>query len=261
MAKTEPKEESSENFFSKLSGRDKECLFLLAIFIGFAIWSLIGCGSYFIWFLEAGIPIGVVIILIATYKKFKLTRLSYYLILFHSFVLLYGAHYGYVHSPVGELMQEVFGFKHNHYDKIGHFAFGFFPVIIIRELVVRTTPLKRGKMLFFLVICVVGAAGAFYEVIEWVVSVITNDPNFAATQGDFWDPQKDMTLAFIGAIVGHGVFLIIHTKQMLKRGYLTREDLGQKEELTEEEQEEEKALKEEFEDFVTKWKDKGKKEK
>jgi len=262
MAKKEPEQkQSGENFFSKLTWRDKECLVLLAIFIAFCIWSVYDCGSAFIWFLEAIIPIGVAVLLIATYKKFPLTRLSYYLILLHSFVLLYGAHYGYAHAPIGEWMTDIFGFQNNHYDKIGHLAFGFFPAIIIRELVVRTTPLKKGKMLFFLILCVVGAAGAIYEIIEWVISVISNDPGFANTQGDPWDPQKDMALAFVGAIVGYLVFFTFHTKQMLKRGYITLQDLGKKEKKYEEELEEEKALKEEFEDFVTKWKDKGKKEK
>ena len=245
---------------SKLSLRDKENIFLLIVFIGFAIWSFYDCGSYFIWVLEAGIPLGAVLILIATYKKFPLTRLSYYLILLHSFVLLYGAHYGYAHAPLGDLMSDIFGFKHNHYDKIGHFAFGFFPVMIIREVIVRTTTMKKGKMLIFLTICVIGAAAAFYEVIEWVVSVLTNDPDFAATQGDFWDPQKDMALAFVGSILGHVVLMFIHTKEMLKRGFMTPEELGLVKEKTPEEIEKEKAEKKEFEDFRTKWKDKDKKD-
>jgi putative membrane protein len=256
MAAKGEKKQPEEKKGSKLSLQDKENIFLLIVFIAFAIWSLYDCGSYFIWFLEAAIPIGVVLLLIATYKRFPLTRLAYYLILLHSFILLYGAHYGYAHAPLGVLMKDLFGFQNNHYDKIGHIAFGFFPAVIIKEIIVRTTTLKRGKMLFFLVVSVVGVAAAFYEIIEWIVSVLTNDPAFANTQGDPWDAQKDMALALAGVIVGLVIFTFFHTKQMLKRGFISKRDLGRVKEKTPEEIEQEKAEKKEFDDFRTKWKDK-----
>ena len=211
-----------------MDNRDKLCIGLLAIFTLVVIISGIYPYDPKDWVLEASIPVGVVILLIATYRKFKLTPLAYTLILLHSFILLYGAHYTYALTPLGEWVKPLFGWHRNNYDRLGHFAFGFFPAIVIRELIYRTTPLKKGKMLFFLVVCVVGAAGAFYELTEmWTALIVSPDTGVAylGSQGDPWDAQWDMFWAFVGAMVGQAVFLIPHKRQMERYGYL--EDAGE----------------------------------
>jgi len=213
---------------------------LFILIVGLFSLELIISGIYpnhfFDWVLEVSIPIGVFIILILTYKKFPLTSMAYWLILFHSVILLYGAHYTYAEAPLGEWMREVFGFSRNHYDRIGHIAFGFFPAIIIREIIIRTTPLKRGKMLFFLVVCVVGAAGAFYEIIEWWTAALSNPETgtaFLGSQGDVWDAQWDMYLAIMGALVGQLIFMPLHAKIMIKEGFCGKKKPVSPEDATE----------------------------
>jgi putative membrane protein len=255
--KTDPEEKKGY----KLKTRDKECLFLLFLFIVALGLSAYRPNNWGAWGVGVVIPVGVVVLLIATYKKFPLTRWAYYLILIHSFILLYGAHFTYAEAYIPGELNEALGWGRNNYDRLGQFAFGFFPAVIIREVIVRTTSLKRGKMLFILVIGVIGAFAALFEVGEWCI-VVTLDvgPEFVTSQGEVWDVQWDMFLALVGGIIGQAVFLIPHKKQMLHRGFITKEEIGEVEEKTQEELKEEKALKKEFEDFRTKWKDKGKKE-
>jgi putative membrane protein len=208
--------------FMQLDKRDKFCIVLLALFIIVLIISVINPKDYMDWALEVMIPVGAVIILIATYKRFPMTPMVYVLVLLHSFIILYGGHYTYAEAPLGDWMKPIFGFHRNNYDRIGHLAFGFFPAVIIREVIIRTTTLKRGKMLAFLVVCVIGAAAAFYELIEMGTALIVNPDLGAAylgSQGDIWDSQWDMTAAFCGVILGLLVFTSLHTKQMKKYGY------------------------------------------
>ena len=256
-----PVEKPQEKKRYKIKTRDKECLFLLAVFLGVLGWSAYKPNDWSAWVLEVSIPIIAVALLIITYKKFPLTRMAYWLILIHSLILLYGAHFTYAEAYIPGVLNETMGWGRNNYDRLGHFAFGFFPTIIIREVIVRTTFLKRGKMLFFLVICVIGAFAACYEVVEWWAAVALGvGPEFVASQGEVWDAQWDMFLAVVGAVVGLAVFYIPHTKQMIKNGFISKEEAGKGVEKTQEEVEEEKVLKQEFEDFRTKWKDKPKNE-
>ncbi len=170
------------------------------------------------WFLET-LPCFIVLpILLLTYKRFRLTNLTYTLIAIHSMVLVLGGHYSYAKVPLGFWMQDWFGWTRNNYDKIGHFMQGFGPAIYAREIVARTTPLRRGKMLGLMCIAVPMAVSAIYEVFEWLAAISSPDGSeaFLGTQGYVWDTQTDMFLCLIGAISA----LILLTK--LHNRYLSR---------------------------------------
>jgi putative membrane protein len=153
-------------------------------------------------------------VLFFTYKRFPLTRLIYILLIIHFVILAVGGIYTYAKVPLGYWMQDWFGFSRNNYDKIGHFAQGFVPAMIARELLLRTSPLKQGKWLNVIVISICLAISAFYELIEWWVAVIqgASAEDFLGTQGDPWDAQSDMLVALTGAMVALLVFSKYHNR-------------------------------------------------
>jgi len=155
------------------------------------------------WVMEV-FPIFLAVpVLIVTWRRFPLTPLVYTLIFIHALILMLGGHYTYARVPLGFWMQEAFGFARNHYDRIGHFAQGFVPALIAREVLLRRTPLKPGAWLFFIVCCICLAVSACYEFVEWWAALIGGAAatDFLGTQGDPWDTQWDMFMAFIGSIV------------------------------------------------------------
>jgi putative membrane protein len=170
----------------------------------------------FTWFLEIAPILIAVPILVATYRRAPLTPLAYRLNLLHACILMLGGHYTYAEVPIGEWMKSAFGFTRNHYDRIGHFAQGFVPALVAREVLLRRTPLVRGGWLFFLVTCVCLAFSALYELIEWWTSVATADgaTAFLGTQGDPWDTQWDMFFALIGALTAQLVLARVQDRQM-----------------------------------------------
>jgi putative membrane protein len=170
----------------------------------------------FTWFMEVA-PIFVAVpILLATYRRFPLTPLAYRLIFVHALILMLGGHYTYAEVPLGFWMQKAFGFARNHYDRIGHFAQGFVPAILAREVLRRRTPLKAGGWLFFLVTSVCLAISACYEFIEWGTAVATGSKAdaFLGTQGDPWDTQWDMLWALIGSLVSQLLLTRLHEREL-----------------------------------------------
>lgn len=158
--------------------------------------------DYPTWLMEvAPILIGVPL-LIASYRRFPLTSLLYRLLFLHALILMVGGHYTYAEVPLGFWMEDTFDFSRNHYDRIGHFAQGFIPAILTREILLRRSPLLPGKWLFFLTASVCLAFSACYEFIEWWSAVIGGSAAdaFLGTQGDVWDTQWDMLFCLIGAI-------------------------------------------------------------
>ena len=157
-------------------------------------------------------------VLLATYRRFPLTRLLYTLIFIHACILMLGGHYTYARVPLGFWMQDLFHFSRNHYDRIGHFAQGFIPAMIAREILVRRTPLRPGGWLFFLVCCVCLAVSAVYEFIEWWAALIggSGATEFLGTQGDVWDTQWDMFMALIGAITAQITLSGLHARQLAR---------------------------------------------
>ena len=190
----------------------------ILIFFAVLIWSAILPEDYFTWLLEvlpALIGFGV---LAFTYKKFKLTRLTYILILIHCIILMVGGHYTYAKVPLFDWIKEFFDSSRNNYDKVGHFVQGFIPAIIAREVFVRKTVINTKAWLNFLVVCFCLALSAFYELIEWWVAELSGESaeSFLGTQGYVWDTQSDMLLALLGSILALIFLSRIHDRQLQK---------------------------------------------
>ena len=168
------------------------------------------------WLLEVMWVLLALPLLIATRARFPLTRLLYVLIFVHCLILIYGGAYTYALTPLGLWVQDVFDLARNHYDRLGHFAQGFIPAILARELLLRLTPLRRGGWLFYLVVSVCLAFSAFFEMIEWWAALIWGGDAeaFLATQGDVWDTQWDMFLALCGAITAQLALARWHDREL-----------------------------------------------
>ena len=179
----------------------KYLLLLILFFIGL-IASGIQPHDYFTWILEVFPGIIGLVILLFTFKKFQFTTLTYAFILVHCYILFVGGHYTYAEVPLFDWVKEVFHQSRNNYDKVGHFAQGFVPAMIVRELFVRLDIVKRGIWLPILTVCVCISISAVYELFEWFVAVVSGQSSeaFLGTQGDSWDTQSDMLFAAIGAI-------------------------------------------------------------
>lgn len=194
---------------------------LLTIVLIFWVWSGIGPhDTRLTWVLETAPVMIALPILLFTYKRFPLTNLTYTLIAIHAMILMLGGHYSYAKVPLGFWMEDWFGWTRNNYDKIGHFMQGFGPAIYAREIIARTSPLKRGKLLGLMSISIPLAFSALYEIIEWLASLSnpTDTEAFLGTQGYIWDTQTDMFWCLIGAIVALMVLTKLHNKYLLKIG-------------------------------------------
>lgn len=172
------------------------------IFVAALLWSGYQPKDGFTWFLEAIPALIGAALLILTFKSFRLTPLTYQLILIHCVILLIGAHYTYAEVPLFDTIKPWFGFERNNYDKVGHFAQGFVPAIITREIVIRKNVFQSAAWQNFFIVCFCLAFSAFYELIEWWVALGAglSAEAFLGTQGFSWDTQSDMALALIGAI-------------------------------------------------------------
>ena len=175
------------------------CVTLFLVFV----WSAIRPHDVFTWFLEV-FPIFIALpILFFTYKKFPLSNLIYGLILIHAIILMVGGHYTYAEVPLFNWLRDTFDLGRNYYDRVGHFAQGFVPAMVAREILLRKNIVKGDKWLFFIVCAICLAISACYEFIEWWVALASGQgaEAFLGTQGDVWDTQWDMFLALIGSIV------------------------------------------------------------
>ena len=174
----------------------------LLIFFTIFFWSIINPKDLFTWFLEVTPAILAFLILVFSYKKFKLTSLVYTLILIHSIILMIGGHYTYAEVPFFDTVKELFNQDRNNYDKIGHLAQGFIPAIIAREIIIRKNIIIKNWRNFF-IICFCLGFSAFYELVEWWVAIFTNEAanDFLGTQGYIWDTQSDMAWALFGSIL------------------------------------------------------------
>jgi putative membrane protein len=185
----------------------------LAALLALSAWRPYEIGT---WLMEV-LPVFVVLPLLwTTQQRFPLTRLLYALIFVHACVLILGGHYTYARVPLGEWMREAFGFARNHYDRIGHLMQGFVPAMAARELLLRHTPLPRGAWLFTLVTAVALAISAIYELIEWgaAVALGAGADEFLGTQGDPWDTQTDMAMAWIGAMLAQLLLSRRHDREL-----------------------------------------------
>ncbi|ESK55225.1 DUF2238 domain-containing protein [Acinetobacter tjernbergiae] len=193
-------------------------LFATSILVLFLSYSGIQPYDRATWLMEV-LPVLIALpILCSTYKKFPLTNLLYILIFFHAIVLMVGGIYTYARVPLGFEIATWFGLDRNPYDKIGHFMQGFVPVMVAREVLIRNHILVKGKMLSFIVICIVLAISASYELIEWAAALSLGQgaEEFLGTQGYEWDTQSDMFFALIGAIVALLLLSKWHDRQIAK---------------------------------------------
>jgi putative membrane protein len=200
-----------------MAGR-REQLALLAAVVAILVWSGIGPHDRVTWWLEVAPVLLVVPLLIATARRFPLTRLLLWLIAVHAAILMVGGHYTYALVPAGAWASELLGLARNHYDRLGHFAQGFVPAIAARELLLRRSPLARGGWLFLTVTSICLAFSAFYELIEWWTALAGGEEAaaFLGTQGDVWDTQWDMFLCLCGALLAQLLLARLHDRQLAR---------------------------------------------
>ncbi|QSP93563.1 DUF2238 domain-containing protein [Marinobacter salinisoli] len=186
------------------------------IFLAVLMWSAIEPKDRVTWMLEV-LPAVIGLCLVAwCVVRFPLTPLVYWLILIHAVILMVGGHYTYAEVPLFDWFRDWFGWQRNNYDKLGHFAQGFVPALIARELVIRFDVFHgRGWMSFF-VVCFCLALSAFYELIEWWVALASDEAAdaFLGTQGYVWDTQSDMAWALSGAVIALLVLARVHDQQL-----------------------------------------------
>lgn len=172
------------------------------------------------WLLEVFPVLIALPIMWLTYRRFPLTTLLYILIFLHAVVLIVGGTYTYARVPLGFEIAELLHLDRNPYDKIGHFMQGFVPALVAREILIRGVYVRGAKMLAFIVICIVLAISATYELIEWAAAVIMGQgaDEFLGTQGYQWDTQSDMLFALIGAVSALLLLSRLHNKQLRSLG-------------------------------------------
>lgn len=188
----------------------------LSIFFIVLVWSGINPKDQFTWFLEVLPAIIGIFVLAFTYKNFRLTPLVYTLILIHCIILMVGGHYTYAEVPLFDTIKELLNQDRNNYDKIGHFAQGFIPAMIAREILIRKNVIPHHIWRNFFIVCFCLAFSAFYELIEWWVALLTGEDAqaFLGTQGYIWDTQSDMGLALLGSIIALITLSKVHDKHL-----------------------------------------------
>ncbi len=180
------------------------------------LWSAIHPHDYFTWILETFPAIIGFVILVATYRRFPLTPLAYTLLMLHAAILMIGGHYTYAEVPLGFWMRDLLHTARNDYDRIGHFAQGFVPAIVAREILIRRNVVRSRGWLYFIIVCICLAISAAYELLEWRVSVATGSKGdaFLGTQGDIWDTQEDMATALVAAVIAPLILGRLHDRQI-----------------------------------------------
>ncbi len=171
------------------------------------------------WSLEVAPGLALVATLAALYPRLPLSHFTYACIFVHVLILDYGGIYTYALTPLGNWAAEAFHLSRNHYDRVGHVALGVFPAFVAREILLRRTPLRRGGWLFFIVLSIVLAVAAFWELIEWWTTLlVASDVGqaFLGSQGDVWDAQWDMFLALAGAAIALPLLSRSHDASMAR---------------------------------------------
>lgn len=183
------------------------CL-MLGVFFIVLIWSAIKPLSFITWLLEALPAIIMVLVLALTYRKFKFSSFVYFIVLLHTIILLIGSKYTYERNPLFDMLMERFDWNRNYFDRVGHFAQGFTPALMAKELLLRRGYLKRTKFFYYIVFSIVLAVSAGYELLEFTAAKVSGVPGEAVLsyQGDEWDTQWDMVMALLGATTALTLF-------------------------------------------------------
>lgn len=192
----------------------------LVVFFVVLVWSAWRPHDYPTWWLEVLPALVALVMLALTRGRFALTPLAYTLILVHCVVLMVGGHYTYAEVPLGDWVAQWTGGQRNNYDKLGHFAQGFVPAIVAREILVRLQVIARRGWLNIIIICICLAISAFYELVEWWVALLSDEAaeSFLGTQGYVWDTQSDMFLALSGAVAALLLLGRLHDRQIRELG-------------------------------------------
>jgi putative membrane protein len=179
------------------------------------------------WLLENALLVAAVVLMVATYRVFPLSRVSYTMIFVFLCLHAIGAHYTYAHVPydagwkalTGSSFNELVGWQRNNFDRVVHFAYGLLLAYPIRELFLRVAGV-RGFWGYFLPLDLTMSSSMLYELVEWAAAEIVGGELGAAylgTQGDVWDAHRDMALASLGALIAMSVTALINSR--LKRDF------------------------------------------
>jgi putative membrane protein len=188
----------------------------MATFLAVLLWSGIHPHDYPTWFLEVCPALAAAGVLWYTRVSFPLTRLAYLLILLHAVILMVGGHYTYAQVPLFDWLRDVFDLQRNNYDKVGHFAQGFVPALVAREILIRKQVFNSHRWRDFFIVCFCLAVSACYELVEWWVALLTTETAeaFLGTQGYVWDTQSDMAWALAGAVLSVVLLGRWHDRQL-----------------------------------------------
>jgi putative membrane protein len=193
-------------------------LLILAVVLLTGLLALSGLRPYdrVTWLMEVFPVLLALPVLCVTAARFPLTPLLYALIFVHAVVLMVGGAYTYARVPLGFQLADVLGLDRNPYDKIGHFFQGFVPAVLAREILIRGGYVRGARILSFLVVCIVLAVSATYELVEWAAALALGQgaDEFLGTQGDPWDTQSDMFTALIGAVAALAFLSTMHDRQI-----------------------------------------------
>ncbi len=194
----------------------------ILVFMIVLVWSGIAPKDFMTWCLEVFPAVLGAAVLWFTRERFPLTTLVYVLILIHCVILMVGGHYTYAEVPIGDWLNDVLDGSRNDYDKLGHLAQGFVPVMIARELVIRLKVFNSVRWRNFFIVSFCLGFSAFYELIEWWVALLSDEAadSFLGTQGYIWDTQSDMGWALFGAITALLLLSKLHDKQLRARGFV-----------------------------------------
>ena len=194
----------------------------IAIFSVVLVWSGINPKDTLTWALEVAPAVIGAAVLWFTRERFPLTTLAYVLILIHCVILIVGGHYTYAEVPVGDWVRDLMDGSRNNYDKLGHFAQGFVPAIVAREVVMRLQVFNSARWRDFFIVCFCLGFSAFYELIEWWVALLSDEAadSFLGTQGYVWDTQSDMGWALGGALLALLLLSRLHDRQLAERGFV-----------------------------------------
>lgn len=198
------------------SNRTTFLVIALVVVLGMLVLSGVNPYDRTTWALEIFPVVIAIPLLLATYGRFPLTTLLYICIFAHALVLMLGGAYTYARVPLGFQIAEVFDLQRNPYDKIGHFFQGFVPALVAREILIRGMHVQGRRMLAFIIVCIVLAISAAYELIEWAAALILGQgaDEFLGTQGDPWDTQSDMFMALVGAVTALLLLSRMHDRQI-----------------------------------------------